>query len=62
MGFCRACPTCRAKEKIVERCNKCLSLVCNNCSIWGYCVDCYVEIQARQEVSIYREDKLIVSS
>lgn len=56
MSFRRKCPTCKANDKIIKRCNKCLNLVCSNCSIWGYCIDCYIEIREKEEVSFYHDE------
>jgi len=53
MSFRRRCPTCKSHDKIIERCNKCLNFVCSNCSIWGYCVDCYVVIREKEEIKEY---------
>ena len=59
MPFRRTCPECKAHNKVVKRCNKCLNFVCSNCSIWGYCVDCYVDLKAKEESRLYHNEKVL---
>jgi hypothetical protein len=41
--FLHFCGNCKAKNKIVDRCDSCYKMVCSECSIYGLCIDCFVQ-------------------
>jgi len=51
------CPSCRAKDKVVMKCRKCLKYCCNECSVDITCLDCYTIFVETREIEAYFTDK-----
>ena len=56
--FKRVCPSCRAVDKVVLPClGRCKRKVCVECSVFGFCNDCYVEEYTVRELGVYFDEK-----
>ena len=57
MTFKHTCPSCKAKDKVIEKCKHCLKYCCSECSVNGECYDCFIIANDQSEVLRYFEEK-----
>ncbi len=60
----RVCPTCssfipiKSFRNFVKWCKGgCSKLICKECSLTGYCTDCYITLHPLHEIDLYNYDK-----
>ena len=62
----RTCPTCsrfipnKSYKRVIKWCKGgCSKLVCQECSVFSYCTDCYISMHKLRELYMYNHDKKI---